>query len=90
MNWENRKVECGCDYPVHISRIIASWLNVGGNVGYGNEQFEGWLKSLGLPSDVIIDIKEMGACGKMELEKSARNYRLENPERNELELDGDW
>lgn len=77
--FENKKLEVGCDAPVHITRLIASWHNVGGEFDYGG-RFEGWLKSLGLDRNTVADIQEMALCGKMELERSARAYIKQHPE----------
>lgn len=77
--FENRKLEVGCDCPVHITRLIASWRNVGGEFDYGG-RFEGWLESLGIDRTTAADICEMALCGKMELERSARAYMVKHPE----------
>ena len=69
---ENKKVECGFDIPVHFSRLIASWTNSGGNKY--SWLFEDWLESLGLSDRDIRDCYEMYTCGKLEVERNAKNY----------------
>lgn len=56
---------------VHYSRIIASWRNEGGT---GREQFIDWLLYWEVPDKTIDDILEMAECGKLELEKSVKDF----------------
>jgi hypothetical protein len=72
--FENRKIEV-LGEPVHISRIIASWRNEGGRIGYGYVGFKSWLiDELKLSKDDAEEINEIACCGKMELEKNAKEY----------------
>lgn len=75
--WTNM-TECG----LHPTRIIMSWIRVGGTFnrrGVGYDDFRDWLKTLiidGKPlSDNDVDhIVHLAQNGKMELEYSAREY----------------
>lgn len=69
---KNKKVDCGFDIPVHFSRLIASWNNVGGNAY--SWLFEDWLKSLGLSDRDARDCYEMYTCGKLEVEFNAKHF----------------
>ena len=61
---------------VHSSRYIASWVRSGGRLSKleGTDDFDGWLKSLGISDKEIDDIRELATCGRLELESSAKNY----------------
>lgn len=69
--FENKKVG---KREVHMSRYIASWRNVGGEIDYGDEHFREWLLSEGLSEQDISDATEMALCGKFELEMEAEKY----------------
>ena len=69
--FENKKFE-GIEY----TRFIASWTN---EVGTITSEFKDWLKTIKvngkkLPEEIIDDIYELGTCGKMELELSAKYF----------------
>lgn len=73
---ENNKVR-----GVHMSRYIASWMNVGGEfIGtWEDSSFSRWLRTVGVTNEEDIhDIFEMATCGKFELEQSARRYMEAN------------
>lgn len=74
---ENKKVKNNLCEDVHMSRLIASWYNAVGD--YYDGDFEGWLESLGIDQATIRDIVEMWQCGKLELEKNAREYNKHHP-----------
>ena len=61
---------------IHMSRFIASWIRVGGSLktGKGIDDFNEWLRSLGLSEDDIYQITNLATCGKMELESDARKF----------------
>ena len=67
--FENKKTQKGIEY----SRYIASWNNMGGTHYYGC-QFAEWLKANGVTDEEVHEIREMAACGKMELEVSAMRF----------------
>lgn len=68
---------------IHVSRLIASWLNVGGdtfaatfnNEGVAQYAFLVWLEELGIGEEDIRHIWELVTCGKFELEHSAKKFR---------------
>jgi len=62
---------------IHYSRFIASWMMFG-NPRKEGTSFKKWLKSIGLPDDVIHDIWLMTDNGKMELESSVARFRKGN------------
>lgn len=70
--FENKMVKVGDIGEVHISRIIASWRNKGGNTH--SREFEEWLCFLGLTESEIAEIKYFANNGKMELEMFARGF----------------
>lgn len=62
---------------IHVSRYIASWMNVGGSVG--SIGFELWLERLlidgeHLTEDEIRYIRNFARNGKMELETNAKLF----------------
>lgn len=66
---------------VHATRYIASWIREGGKLGYfgeGVDDFNKWLKSLGLSDEDIEDIMYLARNGRLELETSARNFMKNN------------
>ena len=79
--FENKYIE---DKDVHYSRIIASWINAGGeipNYSWGMTQFADWLTSLGFNVKEVYDIWNMATCGKMEFEDSAKKWITNNGNR---------
>lgn len=72
--YENKMVTVGDIGEVHISRIIASWRNKGGNTH--SREFEEWLRAMGLTDSEIADIKHFANNGKMELEMFAREFMM--------------
>lgn len=73
MNFENKSYN-----GIYYSRIIASWVNVGGNPRKNPDGFKKWLRSLKVPEDVATDIYTLATNGKMELEISARRFMTGN------------
>ena len=61
---------------IHESRYIASWLNAGGRLDYGEGEgsFYKWLLSLGLTGNEAAHIRHLALNGKLELENNAREY----------------
>lgn len=70
--FENKTVKVGNLGEVHISRIIASWRNKGGDTR--SDEFEEWLHELNLTADEISDIMLFANNGKLELEMFAREF----------------
>lgn len=71
--FENKTVKTNNFGDVHISRIIASWRNRGGDTH--SEEFEEWLRNiLHLTADEIAEVKHLANNGKLELELSARQF----------------
>lgn len=65
---------------IHMSRIIASWTNVGGQIitrRWAKTPFANWCAGLGLDPDVIQEMVYLATNGKLELEDSARKF-IEN------------
>lgn len=68
---------------VCTSRLIASWLNAGGNTyeltlddeGELQYAFLVWLKALGISEEDIYYIWDVADCGKLELETAAKKFR---------------
>lgn len=64
-------------------RILASWLNVGGDTfeatlndeGEAEYAFLVWLKALGISEEDARDIWNTITCGKLELEMAAKKFR---------------
>lgn len=75
--WENVYMK---RYDIHYSRIIASWVHVGGDVF--DDRFKDWLRSIEdsetgtrvFDEDQIYDIYNLATCGKMEWEADARRF----------------
>ena len=70
---------------VYYSRIIASWVNAGGDFkinlkerGVMNTKFAKWLKSLGISDHEIWEIWNLATCGKLELETNAKRFLKES------------
>lgn len=61
-------------WNITYSRIIASWINVGGKCNYRGE-FDEWLKHLGIEEAERREIKNMARNGKLEFEEDARIFR---------------
>lgn len=67
-------------YNIHYSRIIASWVNVGGKTY--TPEFKAWLKSIKdnktgervLTDEQVDDIYTMANDGKLEWEMDARRF----------------
>lgn len=62
---------------IHVSRYIASWVNVGGSLR--GRAFQGWLECLlidgeYLTSDEIAYIRNFALNGKLELEENAKTF----------------
>lgn len=66
---------------IYYSRFIASWDRYGD--GYSPWRFRDWLKSLGLPKEVINEISYLYENGKMELEDSASKFCESHPKKRE-------
>lgn len=68
---------------VCVSRLIASWLNAGGDMYEATFDDEGvlqysflvWLKALGISEDDMYYIWDVADCGKLELELLAKKFR---------------
>lgn len=68
---------------VYATRLIASWLNVGGNTYEATLNDEGepeymflvWLRGLGISEEDVYYIWDIADCGKMELEHAAKKFR---------------
>ena len=74
MNFENKYI---ADCDIHYSRIISSWLNVGGSLRTGKDKndFLRWLIGMGvLTYEQIDDIYNMATNGKLEWESNARLF----------------
>ena len=69
--FENKKFN-----DIHATRYIMSWVRMGGKLKYGKEieDFEKWLRSLGLNEDEANDIVLLATNGKLELEVSAKAF----------------
>lgn len=59
-------------YKVHVSILIASWRNAGGQHYRG--AFEEWLKTLGLDYDTACEISNIANTGTFELETDAEQF----------------
>lgn len=62
---------------IHISRIIASWTHVGGQITtrrWAKTPFANWCVGLGLDTDVIREMVYFATNGKLELEDSAKKF----------------
>lgn len=71
--FENKTVKVGNFGEAHISRIIASWRNKGGDTH--SEEFKEWLRNiLHLTTDEVADVMHIANNGKLELEMSARQF----------------
>lgn len=68
---------------VCTSRLLASWLNAGGNMyeatlddeGKAEYAFLVWLRALGISEEDVHDIWNVVTCGKFELEMVAQKFR---------------
>lgn len=68
---------------VCTSRLIASWLNAGGNMYEATLDDEGrleyeflvWLRALGISEEDVHYIWNVATLGKLELEMSAKKFR---------------
>lgn len=68
---------------IRMSRYIASWMNVGGElIGcWEDSSFSRWLRTVGVTNEEDIhDMWELATCGKFELEQSAEKYLWANKE----------
>ena len=69
-DFENAKTGDG----IHYSRYIASWHRMGGTIFYGG-LFEKWLRDKEHLTEMeISDIMLMATNGKLELQKSAKEF----------------
>ena len=62
---------------VHVSRYIMSWVRCGGTLGkrgQGYDDFDKWLKTLGLGDDDRRYICNFASNGKLELEESVKRF----------------
>ena len=78
--WENIYLK---KYNVHYSRIIASWVNAGGDVN--SIEFREWLRSIKdenneriLTEDQVWQITKLATCGKLEFENDAERFIKEH------------
>jgi hypothetical protein len=75
--WENVYIK---KYGMYYSRIIASWINVGGDTH--SRMFEEWLRSITdsntgekvLTDDQISDILRLARNGKLEWQNDASRF----------------
>lgn len=65
--WDNKFIN-----GIRASRYIASWTKEYGP--YYDENFEKWLKSLGINEIDISNLWQMATCGKSELEHNAKQF----------------
>ena len=65
--WDNKFIN-----EIRASRYIASWTKAYGP--YYDENFEKWLKNLGVNEEDIFNLVQMATCGKFELERNAREF----------------
>lgn len=81
---ENKKIMVPCiSEEVHASRLIASWLNAGGDMYEATLNDEGepeymflvWLRRLGVKDEDVYYIWDIADCGKIELEHIATKFR---------------
>lgn len=71
--WENKQIN-GYTYA---TRFIASWVRMGGQLGFHGEgvnDFRKWLTSLGLNEADINHIVFLATNGKLELESKAKEF----------------
>ena len=62
---------------IYYSRIIASWVRVGGSLKDGGK-FRKWMKSIGIPEETVWDIYNLATNGKLELQTSALKFIRDN------------
>lgn len=67
------------------SRIIASWVNVGGKVRTrkDRELFKKWMISIGISEEDAKDVKYFATNGKLEYEGAARQFLNEQENQSE-------
>lgn len=70
--WNNKLFK-----DVHYSRLIASYINVGGD-SHDIEVFRGWLMHLGLNEQEAWDVYNLATCGKLEIESDALKWLKRN------------
>lgn len=72
-DFENAKTE---EHDVYYSRYIASWYRAGGRFDNLIDilDFKDWLRSINLTEKEVEALATIAACGKAELEQSARAY----------------
>lgn len=82
--FENKKVFVPyLGEEIHVSRLIASWLNAGGDTyectlddeGAPEYAFRVWLQALGIEEEDIRYIYDFATNGKLELEILAKKFR---------------
>ena len=74
--FENKQIR-----GIHATRYIMSWVREGGRFdrhGKGIDDFRKWLSSVGLSEDEIHYIEILAQNGKLELEKSAKEFLANN------------
>lgn len=75
--FENKLIKVGkINAEVHVSRIIASWRNKGGDTR--SEEFDQWLHRLGLSDEDVSYIFHIANNGKLELEFLAKAFMMSN------------
>lgn len=75
--FENKLIKVGkINAEVHVSRIIASWRNKGGDTH--SDEFEEWLYRLGLSDDDVSYVFHIANNGKLELEMLAKAFMVSN------------
>lgn len=65
-----------CENYAYRSQFVASWVKAGGRLDSytAKEQFKTWLRNLGIPNDVCLEIYQFATCGKLELQESAKKF----------------
>ena len=63
-------------HGIYYSRIIASWINVGGNIRTLSDRkaFKKWLTSLEIADEDILQIVDLATNGKLEYEHDAKKF----------------
>ena len=72
--FQNKKTKVGKEY---YTRYIISWINACISAKqsiYFDELFEEWLKTNGCSEEESSDIWHIATCGKMELERDAKEF----------------
>lgn len=74
--FENKKIHVDGMEDVYVTRIIASWRNKGGDTR--SDEFEEWLRDIGVSDDDIGYVFHIANNGKLELEYAARLFMMRN------------